>query len=152
MKRLAPLTLFLALFFVACEADVPQPEMEIEIVEMPDNVGPTQGQLGPDDMIFAVVEEMPRFDGGEDAWNNYLKNALKYPEEARNTGIEGKVITSFVVRPDGTLTDIMTIRGIGAGCDEEVIRLLTESPPWTPGEQRGRKVPTRLMVSITFKI
>ena len=152
MKKLIPLSILMALFFVACEADGPEPEIAAEIVEVPIDVVPDEGQTTPSDQVFTVVEQMPQFDGGPDAWNNFLQNELNYPEEARRSGIEGKVFASFVVQPDGTLTDITLIRGIGGGCDEEVVRLLAASPAWTPGVQRGRQVPTRMSIAITFKI
>jgi protein TonB len=67
-------------------------------------------------------------------------------------GIEGKVYVQFVVDKDGTLTDIKALKGIGAGCDEEAVRVIGGSPKWKPGKQRGRPVKVRMVLPIIFKL
>jgi protein TonB len=67
-------------------------------------------------------------------------------------GVEGKVFVQFVVDKDGTLTDIKAVKGIGAGCDEEAVRVLKAAPKWKPGKQRGRPVKVRMILPITFKL
>ncbi|KAF0204247.1 MAG: hypothetical protein FD170_565 [Bacteroidetes bacterium] len=99
---------------------------------------------------FIVVETMPSFPGGQKALENYLKINLKYPEAAKNAGIKGTVFVSFVVERDGTLSDIRVVRGIGSGCDEEVIRLLKNMPKWKPGKQRGKAVRVSMNLPVTF--
>jgi protein TonB len=82
----------------------------------------------------------------------YVSKNIEYPKQARRMGIEGKVFVQFVVDKDGSLSDVKVIKGIGAGCDEEAIRVLKESPKWTPGKQRGRPVRVRMSLPIFFKI
>jgi Ca-activated chloride channel homolog len=101
---------------------------------------------------FVVVETMPEFPGGPKALENYLKINLKYPEAAKNAGIKGTVFVTFVVERDGTLSDIRVLRGIGSGCDEEVIRLVKNMPKWKPGKQRGKAVKVRMNLPVEFTI
>lgn len=104
------------------------------------------------DEIFTIVEEQPTPNGGMGAFYQFVKKNLKYPSQARRMGIEGKVFVQFVVDKDGTITDVQAIKGIGAGCDEEAIRVLKNHPKWKPGKQRGRPVRVRMVIPITFKL
>lgn len=103
-------------------------------------------------VIFDVVETQPNPPGGMAGWNKYLSENLKYPTQARRMGIEGTVIVVFVINTDGSIQDVEVMRGIGGGCDEEVIRIVKGSPKWTPGMQRGKPVNTRMRLSIRFKL
>ena len=104
------------------------------------------------DEVFDVVEESPEFPGGMEAWNNFLKDNLKYPSQARRMGIEGTVYLVFEIKTDGSVHNIELLRGIGAGCDEEAKRVIGESPKWTPGKQRGRLVNVRMRIPIRFQL
>lgn len=103
------------------------------------------------DEIFTIVEEPAGFPGGLSAFYGYLKKEMKYPRQAQRMGIEGRVFVQFVVERDGTLTDIQVVKGIGAGCDEEAVRVLKKSPKWKPGKQRGRAVRQKMIQNILFK-
>ena len=102
--------------------------------------------------IFDVVEDSPEFPGGMEAWNEFLMNNLKYPEQARKMGIEGTVYLVFEVRKDGSVENVELLKGIGAGCDEEAKRVIKKSPNWIPGKQRGHIVNVRMRVPIKFKL
>ncbi|PRY85008.1 energy transducer TonB [Mongoliibacter ruber] len=104
------------------------------------------------DEIFDVVENSPEFPGGMEAWNDYLRKNLKYPTQARRMGIEGTVYVVFVVNTDGSIQDVDILRGIGGGCDEEALRVVSNAPKWTPGKQRGRPVRVRMRLPIRFKL
>jgi protein TonB len=104
------------------------------------------------DEIFDVVENSPEFPGGMEAWNEYLRKNLKYPTQARRMGIEGTVYVVFVVNTDGTVQDVELLRGIGGGCDEEALRVVSGAPKWSPGKQRGRPVRVRMRLPIRFKL
>ncbi len=104
------------------------------------------------DEIFDIVEEQPNPVGGMSAFNKFLQKNLKYPSNARRMGIEGKVFVQFVVDKDGSLNEVKVLKGIGAGCDEEAIRVLKAHPNWKPGKQRGRAVKVRMVVPIYFKL
>jgi len=104
------------------------------------------------DVIFDVVETQPNPPGGMSGWNEYLSKNLKYPTQARRMGVEGTVIVVFVVNTDGSIQDVEVLRGIGGGCDEEALRVVSAAPKWEPGKQRGRPVRTRMRLPIRFKL
>lgn len=104
------------------------------------------------DEIFMVVEDQPEPKGGMGAFYEYVGKNMKYPSQARRMGIEGKVFVQFVVDKDGTISQVQAIKGIGAGCDEEAVRVLKNAPKWKPGKQRGRPVRVRMVLPITFKL
>jgi protein TonB len=104
------------------------------------------------DEIFTVVEESATPKGGMQAFYEHVGKKLKYPAQARRMGTEGKVFVQFVINKDGSISDVVAIKGIGAGCDEEAVRIIQSAPPWTPGKQRGKPVKQRMVLPITFKL
>lgn len=94
-------------------------------------------------------EVMPAFKGDVYA---YLAKSVKYPRAAVQNGIEGRVVTRFVVYEDGTIHDVKVVRGIGGGCDEEAIRVIKTMPAWEPGMQNGRKVRVNFVLPINFRL
>lgn len=102
--------------------------------------------------IFSVVEESAAPKGGMNAFYEFVKSKMKYPAQARRMGIEGRVFVEFVIERDGRLTDVKALKGIGAGCDEEAIRIVQSSPAWNPGKQRGKPVRQRYVIPIFFKL
>ncbi len=102
--------------------------------------------------IFTVVESMPSFPGGEEARIKYLNDNIKYPQMARESGIQGRVFVTFVVERDGSVTDVKVLRGIGGGCDEEAVRVIQNMPKWIPGKQRGKPVRVQFNMPILFKL
>lgn len=102
--------------------------------------------------IFMVVEAMPEFPGGQNALNKYLSENIKYPQMAKESGIQGRVFVTFVVEKDGRVTDVRILRGIGGGCDEEAIRVVQNMPRWTPGKQRGKPVRVQFNLPVKFTL
>jgi TonB family protein len=102
--------------------------------------------------VFTAVEHSPSFPGGQDAFSKYLSNNIKYPAEARNKNIQGRVIITFIVEEDGSLSNLKLIRGIGGGADEEAMRVLKASPKWNAGVQNGRKVRVQYTVPVGFSL
>jgi len=98
-----------------------------------------------------TIEVMPAFPGGEAAWQKFLQKHLRYPPQAIDAGISGKVFISFIVETDGHLTDITLVRGVGYGLDDEAIRVLNIAPKWTPGIQNGHKVRVRYTMPFNFQ-
>ena len=105
----------------------------------------------PDEIII-FAETQPSFPGGLDAFYAYLGKTLNYPSQAKRQGVSGKVFVEFVVDKDGSLSNIRVMKGIGAGCDEEAVRVIKNSPHWKPGKQRGKAVRVRMVVPILFKL
>jgi protein TonB len=102
--------------------------------------------------VFTYVEEMPSFPGGQEELLTFLAENIKYPEIAKRAGVEGKIFVSFVVAKSGKITDIQMVKGIGAGCDEEAIRVVRMMPEWKPGKQNGAPVNVRVSIPIVFKL
>ena len=102
--------------------------------------------------IFTIVESMPEFPGGEEARMKFLLQNIKYPQIARESGIQGVVYVTFVVEPDGSITNVKVIRGIGGGCDEEAVRVVKMMPKWIPGNQRGKPVRVQFNMPIKFTL
>jgi TonB family protein len=105
---------------------------------------------GEDFYDIVAIPSMPS--GGIDGWSQYLSSNLRYPEEAKEKGISGIVIATFLVKKDGTLYDIEILRGIGGGCDEELLRVIRNSPIWTAGKlKNGEPVNTKIRMPVRFK-
>ena len=104
------------------------------------------------DEIFTIVEDQPEFPGGMGAFYGYVSSRLKYPSQARRMGIEGRVFLEFIVDKDGSLTNVRSVKGIGAGCDEEAVRVMKTVPKFKPGKQRGRAVKVKMVMPIYFKL
>ncbi|MET3977784.1 protein TonB [Mucilaginibacter sp. UYP25] len=102
--------------------------------------------------IFTAVEQSPAFPGGEGAFGKYLGNNIKYPAIARENNVTGRVVLTFVVERDGSLTDIKVLRGLGSGTDEEAVRVLKKSPKWKPGIQNGRPVRVQYSIPVNFTL
>jgi protein TonB len=98
-------------------------------------------------MPHVWVEQMPVFEGD---LNTFLSRNLRYPDAARENGIEGRVIIKFVVNEDGSVSNAMVERGIGGGCDEEALRIIRSMPKWKPGKQNGMPVKVFFTQAIKF--
>jgi TonB family protein len=90
--------------------------------------------------------------GGITQYFAFLAENLKYPKEAVDNKIQGRVFTEFVVNIDGTLSDIKILKGIGNGCDEEALRVLKLDYKWTPGQQRGKPVKQKMIMPVAFAL
>lgn len=101
----------------------------------------------PEAEIFIIVEEMPELIGGLAS----LQKSITYPEIAKKAGVEGRVIVQFVVDETGRVIEPVVVRGVGAGCDEEAVRAVSEAH-FTPGKQRGKPVRVKMSLPITFKL
>ncbi len=121
-------------------------EIEIEYFEEPMTVDVA------DDFPVNIAEFMPEPVGGMLAFQKFLVKNIKYPNQAKRMGIEGRVYVQFVVDKQGNLTEIKTIKGIGAGCDEEAVRVMSLLPKWKAGKQGYKRVAVRMIVPITFRL
>ena len=101
---------------------------------------------------FVSIEKQPSFPGGMDKFYEYLRDNLKYPAEAKANKIQGKVFLSFIVEADGKLNHIRVDRKLGYGTDEEAVRVVEESPNWTPGMLHGKAVRVKYNIPISFKL
>lgn len=123
---------------------------QIEIMDMDEEEEEAQ--------IFFIAEDMPLFPGcaskeeTDAAIQKFIRENIKFPEIARENGIQGRVFVSFVVSKTGKITDVKILRGVDAALDQEAIRVISSLPSFTPGKQRGKPVRVGYNVPINFKL
>ena len=102
--------------------------------------------------VFDVVEQMPEYPGGIAALFEYLMKNVKYPADAEKQKIEGRVIATFIVETDGSISNIEVARPVFPSLDAEAVRVIEASPDWKPGMVDGKPVRTRLSLYVEFKL
>ena len=102
--------------------------------------------------VFAIVEKMPQFPGGEKAINEFISKTLQYPVIAQQNGIQGRVVCSFIINQDGSVTDAEVVSGVDPSLDREALRIVSVMPKWTPGTQRGKAVRVKYTMPVTFTL
>lgn len=102
--------------------------------------------------VFDVVEQMPQYKGGDQALMDYLNKSIKYPVIAEENGIQGRVVCTFVVERDGSITDVKVVRSVDPSLDKEAVRVLKAMPKWIPGKQNGSAVRVKFTLPVTFKL
>ena len=102
--------------------------------------------------VYQIVEEMPRFPGGEKALLDYVSKNIVYPEAAKDKEIQGRVFVGFVVEKDGSIGEVKLLRGISKECDEEALRVIKSMPKWQPGKMKGEPVRVSYQIPIFFKL
>lgn len=102
--------------------------------------------------IFSVAEQAPEFPGGDKKRIEFLTENIKYPDEARELGVQGTVYIGFVVEKDGSITNTRVLRGIGKGCEEEAFRAIRMMPKWKPGTQSRQPVRMQVNMPVTFTL
>jgi protein TonB len=102
--------------------------------------------------VFDVVEQMPSFPGGPSALFEYLSKNIKYPVVAEENGVQGRVIVTFVVERDGSITDVRVVKSVDPSLDKEAKRVVQSMPRWIPGKQNGSAVRVKYTVPVTFRL
>ena len=109
-------------------------------------------EVSADNTIHDVAEQMPSFPGGQAAMMNYVSKSIRYPAVAEESGIQGRVIVSFVVEKDGSISGAKVVKGLDPSLDKEALRIIRSMPRWTPGRQGGKPVRVKYSVPITFRL
>ena len=102
--------------------------------------------------VFDVVEEMPSFPGGPSALFQFLSANIQYPATAEDNGIQGRVIVTFVVERDGSITDVKVVKSVDPSLDKEAVRVIKSMPRWQPGKQNGSAVRVKYTTPVTFRL
>ena len=102
--------------------------------------------------VFDVVERMPSFPGGNEALMKFLQENVKYPVVAQENGVQGRVVVSFVVERDGSITDVKVVRSVDPSLDKEATRVVKSMPHWIPGKQNGAAVRVKYNVPVSFRL
>lgn len=150
--RIAPTALMLvaSLATMAQEGD---PDIRlVPATDEPAMIDAAQPPEPDSNQVRTVVEEMPQFPGGMAALAEYLRQHIRYPEEAREMKVSGKVFLGFVVEKDGGISEVVLLRRIGHGCDEEALRVVKTMPAWKPGQQGGKPVRVRYTLPVRFNL
>lgn len=102
---------------------------------------------------FALVEEKPKFQGGDaNTFSKWVNSKLVYPEIAKENGVQGRVTLQFTVNTDGSVSDVKVLRGVDSSLDKEAVRIVSSSPKWTPGRQRDRAVKVTYTFPVIFQL
>ena len=102
--------------------------------------------------VYDVVEQMPQYPGGTGKLFEYLAKSVRYPKEAENAGTQGRVIATFVVEKDGSISNAKVVKSIDPALDAEALRVVNGMPNWNPGMQNGEPVRVKYTVPITFRL
>ncbi len=101
---------------------------------------------------FTVVEQMPEFPGGTEGMFKFMKDNMKYPEDAQKQQIEGRVLVQFIVEKDGSLSNVNVLRSVFPSLDAEAVRVVKAMPNWKPGRQKGEPVRVKFTIPLMFKL
>ena len=102
--------------------------------------------------VFDVVEQMPQYPGGAPELMKFLSTSIKYPEAAEKAGTQGRVIATFVVEKDGSISGTKIVRSVSPELDTEALRVINAMPKWTPGMQSGKAVRVKYTIPISFRL
>ena len=108
----------------------------------------TQKDTTADDKVYKVCEQMPTYEGGDAALMKYIGENLKYPEEAKERGLQGRVVVGFIIEKDGSLTNFKVLRAVDRALDAEALRVVKGMPKWIPGRQNGQCVRVSYLLPI----
>ena len=102
---------------------------------------------------FQLVEEKPKFKGGDaNEFSKWVNSNLVYPEIAKENGVQCRVTLQFTVNVDGSVTNVKVLRGVDSSLDKEAVRVVSNSPKWTPGKQRDRAVKVKYTFPVIFQL
>ena len=154
IKALLTLPLFALLLFANCKSNGNDKSAEKKAVEATENVETqTVETFATDDSeVYGAVEVMPEYPGGVNAMYEFIQKNVKYPESAKDKGIEGKVYVQFVVEKDGSLSSFQVLRGVSDDIDAEALRVLKAMPKWKPGMNDGKPVRVQFTMPFVFKL
>jgi TonB family protein len=149
-KVLAALPVVALLTMVGCKPTPASDAVENQTV--------TEAQASVEPVIYDFTQNAPEgmdapgFPSGEEAFYKYLSENITYPQQAKDAGIQGRVVVGFVVMDDGSIVNVEVVRGIGGGCDEEAVRVVKAMPKWKPAIYNGKPVNVHYSLPITFKL
>lgn len=110
------------------------------------------GIIQQDTTVYFAVDELPEFPGGPKGLMTFLGENVTYPKSESDAGVQGRVIVSFVVELDGSLSNAKVVRGISTALDEEAIAVVKKMPNWTPAKQDGVIVRSKYTLPIQFRL
>ena len=153
LKLLMGILAIAALFVIfAFDGTQIQPQEKKTTGKTTEEASKAEQKTSTGNTVFMVVEKMPEFPGGEVAVREYIAKSIKYPEDAKKAGIQGKVYVTFVVDKTGKVVDSRLARSASPSLDKEALRVVETMPVWIPGQQRGENVAVEYTIPIQFKL
>jgi TonB family protein len=137
--------------FITPTAKGSEPMRHFVIIEYNDQVA-SLAERSKENNVYTVVEESASPEGGIETFYGFLAKNISYPKDAREAGVQGKVFVSFIVEPDGSLSDLNVVKGVNELLDAEALRVVKLSPKWTPGKHEGVVVRQKMVLPINFAI
>lgn len=113
---------------------------------------PMNAQSESSTKVYDVVDEIPSFPGGQNALMTFLAQNMVYPVKAQENGVQGRVIVSFVVETDGSITAVKVARSVDPYLDREAMRVVKAMPKWTPGKKDGKPVRVKYTIPVVFRL
>ncbi len=101
---------------------------------------------------YDYVDEQPVFPGGDHGMTTFINQTREYPYNAHNAGIEGRVLCSFIINEDGSVSDVRIVRGVESSLNNEAIRIISSMPKWKAGRENGQAVKVRYVTPIVFRL
>ena len=145
-------TLFLVIFTLFCIGNIytQTSSTDKDIIE----IDSTKTDTTEEEYIdYFYVEEMPEFPGGMSELMKFIQKNMRYPKKAIKKGIEGRVICQFTVTKDGSIEDIIVVRGLHKSLDKEAVRVIKKMPKWKPGKKHKSEVQNfKYTIPVTFKL
>lgn len=103
------------------------------------------------ELTYYPQEIFPEFPGGDEALLQFLGSSIRYPKKAFKSGVQGRVVVSFTVEQDGSISNIFVMNGVSKELDQEAVRVVSTMPRWSPGMQDGVPVRVQYRLPITFR-
>lgn len=128
---------------LAVNTEIPQNKKEKKV---------TSKESDDNDPVLQFADQMPQFPGGQQALMDYLRTNIRYPVEAHATQTSGRVLVSFVVKKDGSITDSKIAKSVSPSFDQEAMRVVASMPKWKPGEKDGKAVNVQFILPIVFQL
>ena len=124
------------------------------VIEIKDYVeGPEEEEIEEEEIPYVFVEQKPSFRGGDaNSFSKWVASKLVYPEIAKETGIQGRVMVAFSINTDGSVSNVRVTRSLDPALDKEAVRVISSSPKWTPGKQRDRAVKVSYSIPVIFQL
>ena len=124
------------------------------VIEIKDYVeGPEEEEIEEEEIPYVFVEQKPSFRGGDaNSFSKWVASKLVYPEIAKATGIQGRVMVAFSINTDGSVSNVRVTRSLDPALDKEAVRVISSSPKWTPGKQRDRAVKVSYSIPVIFQL
>lgn len=134
---------------ITTEVDFTEFDQNVDIVQ---EVAVVEEKI-EDEQPFLIAETMPSFQGGDlNTFRNWVQQNVKFPTIALENGIQGRVVLTFVIEKDGRLTNIQVLKTPDRSLSDEAIRVLNQSPKWSPGKQRNQVVRVKYTLPVDFRL